>query len=126
MKNLTKIMIVDDQEINRRLMARILSKVEDFVVVGMATNGIEAIENVTLFQPDVILMDMEMPLMNGIEAKRIIRNTCPNVGILGYSSVEDDGLIRKLLTTGANGFLNKPAPFDKIVNTIRKLHPDGV
>jgi len=53
-------MLVDDQEINRRLMAKILSKDEDFSVVGEATNGVEAIENFSLLKPDVILMDMEM------------------------------------------------------------------
>ncbi len=124
MRNLTQtqILIVDDSALNRQTAKKILNFVDGFHVIGEAIDGMDAIAKFRAFQPDVILMDMEMPKLNGIDATKEIRQLCSQVVILGYSSVGDAGLIRKMLTSGANEYLNKPAPFYRIIETIRKLH----
>jgi two-component system chemotaxis response regulator CheY len=128
MENLTQtqLLIVDDSALNRQITKKLLNFVDEFRVIGEAINGIDAINKFLKFQPDVIIMDMEMPEMNGIDATKEIRKLSSQVVILGYSSVEDEGLIRKMLSSGANGYLYKPAPPYKIVESIRKFRPDRI
>jgi DNA-binding NarL/FixJ family response regulator len=117
----TQVLIVDDSALNRQITKKQLNFADGFRVIGEAIDGNDAINKFLKLKPDVIIMDIEMPEMNGIDATKEIRKLSSQVVIMGYSNVEDDCLIRKMLTSGANGYLYKPAPFYKIVESIRKF-----
>lgn len=120
--NEVRIVLVDDQLLFVESIKAVLENItEDFKIVGMAANGIEAIECAQQFKPDVILMDVRMPEMDGVEATRIIHEKFPNIHIMVLTTFEDDEYVREALKYGAAGYLLKNIPPAELISSIRAM-----
>jgi NarL family two-component system response regulator LiaR len=118
--NLTmKILLCDDQAVIRDGLEMLLNLEKDFQVVGAAQDGAEALELAAKKQPDLILMDLKMPVMNGIEATREIRAKFPNIKILVLTTYDDDEWVFDAIRAGASGYLLKDTPRQKLIEAIR-------
>ncbi|MBR8827020.1 MAG: response regulator [Gomphosphaeria aponina SAG 52.96 = DSM 107014] len=119
-----KILLVDDQELFRKLLQNWLEEEEDFEVLKPASNGQQAIEKVEEFRPDVVLIDIEMPEMDGITATKIIMQRFPDIKVIVLSGYDDDDYVTKALKAGAKGYLlkNNTATAEDIANTIRAVY----
>ena len=116
-----RIVIAEDQAIVRRGAAILLSMEPDMEVVGQARNGIEAVELAQLLHPDVILMDLHMPLKGGIAATREITRDFPSTQILVLTTLNDDEMVFEAVRAGAHAYLLKDAAEDELLETIRAL-----
>jgi len=114
-----RLMIVDDHEIVRMGMRALFELEPDISVVGEASNGAEAVAKVGVLDPQVILMDVRMPNMNGVEACRDIKNTHPNVYVLMITSHDDAKAAEDSLLAGASGYLIKNANRAELLKAIR-------
>ena len=117
-----RVLLVDDQEIFREGLGELLSIREDIEVVGQASNGKEGISLAAKLQPDVILMDVRMPICNGVEATRNIHNSYPWIRIVVLTVFDDDEYIGQSLQAGAIGYLLKRTPAEQIVTAIRSAY----
>lgn len=117
----TRILLVDDHEMVRQGLAELLKREPDFVVVGEATNGIEAIAQARLLKPHVILMDVGLPLMGGEEATRIIMREQPDTKIIAISLHTESEMGRLLRQAGAVAFLSKSGPSATLCTMIRAV-----
>ena len=113
-----RIMIVDDQDVVRRGLNLFLSSFEELELVAEAANGIEAVQLCDETLPDVILMDLMMPEMDGIAATKIIRQKHPHVRVIALTSAYDDAAVHEMLEVGAVGYLLKNASVDELKNSI--------
>ncbi len=104
-----RILLVDDHPLVRNGLRALLASVPDMTVVGEASNGEEAIAQAAELQPDIILMDLHMPGLNGIEATRRIVQAHPHIGILVLTMLEDDASVFAAMRAGARGYLLKGA-----------------
>jgi DNA-binding NarL/FixJ family response regulator len=116
-----RIVIAEDQAIVRRGAAILLSMEPDMEVVGQARNGIEAVELAQLLHPDVILMDLHMPLKGGVAATREITRALPNTQILVLTTLNDDETVFEAVRAGAHAYLLKDADEEELLETIRAL-----
>jgi DNA-binding NarL/FixJ family response regulator len=116
-----RIVIADDQALVRRGAAILLSMESDMEVVGQARNGVEAVELAQLLRPDVILMDLHMPLKGGVAATREITRTLPNTQILVLTTLNDDETVFEAVRAGAQAYLLKDADEEELLETIRGL-----
>ncbi|MBR9982250.1 MAG: response regulator transcription factor [Desulfatitalea sp.] len=114
-----RILLVDDHTIVRQGLARLLEEQPDFKVVGEATNGHNAVAQALALSPDIIIMDIAMPRMNGIEAAKRIRKQLPKTKILILSMYSHEHYIHDLMETGINGYLLKDASGRDIIKAIR-------
>jgi DNA-binding NarL/FixJ family response regulator len=114
-----KILLCDDQTVIRDGLEMLLNLEKDFQVVGLAEDGAEAVELATKKQPDLILMDLKMPIMNGIEATREISLKFPDIKILVLTTYDDDEWVFDAIRAGASGYLLKDTSRQKIVEAIR-------
>lgn len=114
-----KILLCDDQAVIRDGLEMLLQLEKDFQVVGSAQDGFEAMELAEQKFPDLILMDLKMPGMNGIEATREIRKKHPNIKILVLTTYDDDEWVFDAIRAGASGYLLKDTPRQKIIEAIR-------
>jgi DNA-binding NarL/FixJ family response regulator len=114
-----RVVIADDHTVVRKGIRDLLSDEEDILVVGEARTGYEAIDLATALQPDVVVMDIAMPEMSGVEATHQIRATAPHVRILVLTAYEDDPYIYGLLDAGATGYILKTAESHEIVRAVR-------
>lgn len=114
-----KILICDDQAVVREGLELLLKLERDITVVATAGDGVEALELVALHQPDLVLMDLKMPGMNGIEATRQIRTRYPSVKVLVLTTYDDDEWLFDALRAGAHGYLLKDTRREDIVRAIR-------
>ena len=105
----TRVMVADDHQPFREGLLRLLELIPDAEGVGEAADGEEAVRRARELQPDVILMDLHMPGLNGIEATRMLRETSPHIGILVLTMFEDDESIFAAMRAGARGYLLKGA-----------------
>lgn len=121
-----RILIADDQAITRSGLHKLLETVAGFEIVGEATNGGEAIEAATNLQPDVILMDLKMPVMHGIEATRQIHRTSPHIAILIVTIFKDDTSVFPAIRAGARGYLLKDTTQTELVQAIQTVAHGGV
>lgn len=117
-----RVLLVDDQDIFRQGLAALLSVREDVDVVGQACNGQEAIALTAKLQPDVILMDVRMPLCDGVAATREIHQRHPWIQIVVLTTFDDDEYIWQSLQAGAIGYLLKRTPAEQVVATIRSAY----
>ena len=115
----TRVMIVDDQAVVREGLRAILGTVPGFEVVGVAGNGAEAVENFPGWRPDVVLMDLNMPIMNGVEAIRALRASHPDVKILVLTTYDAEEWVLDAVRAGAAGYLLKDAPRDRLIEAIK-------
>lgn len=117
-----RVMVADDHTMVRRGLATFLMIFDDMTLVGEAANGAEAIQLCAEVHPDVILMDMIMPDMDGIAATRAIRRQFPQVQIIALTSFKEGNLVKKALEAGAIGYLLKDVMADELAAAIRGAH----
>ena len=113
------ILIVDDQRLVREGIKSLLNIQEGICVIGTATNGQEAVEETLANHPDVILMDIRMPVLDGIEATRQIIKKLPNTKVLMLTTFDDEEYIVKSLQAGASGYLLKDIPAEDLAQAVR-------
>jgi DNA-binding NarL/FixJ family response regulator len=118
---LIRLMIVDDHTLFREGLRALFSAIEDIELVGEATTGQEAIDLVEECQPDVILMDIDMPGMNGVKATRSILRKIPSIDIVMVTMLEDDASVFSAMRAGAHGYVLKGAQPDELLQTIRAV-----
>ena len=114
-----RIVIADDHPVFRAGLQGLLSGQEDFQVVGEAANGREAVDMVRLASPDVLLVDLQMPELDGVHAIREIRNVAPKTRILVLTTYDSDGDILRAVEAGATGYLLKDTPREELFKAIR-------
>lgn len=117
--NAIKVLIVDDHAVVRKGLRSFLQAYDDLELVGEASDGDEAVQFCEKLQPDVILMDLMMPRMDGETATTIIRQRFPQVQIIALTSFKGDRLVQKLLNAGAIGYLLKNVSADELAQSIR-------
>lgn len=117
-----KIMIVDDHAVVRSGLGAFLQVMPDFELVGEAENGQEAVVRTGLLKPDVVLMDMMMPVMDGVTATQTIRQKFPAVRIIALTSFQEQELIQNALQAGAIGYLMKNVSSRELAQAIRSAH----
>jgi len=126
MKPSITLLIADDHEIFRDGLALMLSKQDDIKLIAQAENGKELIELTEKLQPDVILTDIKMPLMDGIEATRLLVQKFPELKIIALSMFDEENLIVEMLESGAKGYLLKNADKTEILEAITSVFEDKV
>jgi len=114
-----KVVICDDQAIIRDGLEMLLKLEKEIEVLGQAQDGAEAVEVVTKAQPDLVLMDLKMPGMNGIEATRQIRTNYPQIKVLVLTTYDDDEWVFDAIRAGASGYLLKDTPREEVIKAIR-------
>ena len=117
-----RLLLVDDQELVSQGMQAMLEREPDLEVVGIANNGRAAIQQVEKLQPDVVLMDIRMPIMDGREATRIICQRFPDTKVLVVSTFDEDNYISHSIKAGAKGYLLKDMPAEELAQSIRLVH----
>jgi DNA-binding NarL/FixJ family response regulator len=114
-----RLLLVDDQQLICQGLKAMLSLESDLEVIGVAHNGKAALEQVEALQPDVVLMDLKMPVMDGREATRQICQSFPNTSVLVLTTFDDDGYIVDAMRAGAKGYLLKDMPSEELAQAIR-------
>ena len=117
----TRVMIVDDHSIMRAGLQEMLERSEDFQVVGQARDGSEAVETAQRLKPDVIIMDVIMPVKNGVDACREIIAAVPETRVLVLTASTDDHTVIDAIAAGATGYLQKFTGKDELLATIRDV-----
>ena len=116
-----RLVIADDHPVYRDGLARLLSEIGGFDVVGVAANGVEAVEMAASLSPDVVVMDIRMPNLDGIEATRRITSASPHTAVVVLSMFEEDELVFAAVRAGARGYLLKDADDDEIAAVLRGI-----
>jgi NarL family two-component system response regulator LiaR len=114
-----RVVIADDHTVVRKGIRDLLSDEDDITVVGEARNGHEAVDLTLALQPDVVVMDIAMPKLSGVEATRLLRAQAPSVRVLVLTAYDDDPYIYGLLDAGASGYILKTAESREIVRAVR-------
>lgn len=120
-----RVLIADDQELIRAGFQTLLRRQPEIEFVGEAENGRELLELTASLKPDIIFMDIKMPLLDGIEATRILSGRQPEIGIIALTLYDDDNLIVDMLEAGAKGYLVKNAAKQEIIDAIHTVYEDG-
>ena len=116
-----RVLVVDDQQLVRDGIASLLRVQDGISVVGTATNGQEALEQARALRPDVILMDVRMPVMNGVEAAIQILREVPSCSILMLTTFDDEEYVRDALRAGARGYLLKDLPAQELARAVHAV-----
>jgi DNA-binding NarL/FixJ family response regulator len=117
-----RLLLVDDQGIIREGLRSLLETKSDLSVIGEADNGQIAVELALSLKPDVVLMDVRMPVMDGVAATRIITQQFPNVKVIVLTTFDDDEYVAQALRWGAKGYLLKDTPSAELADAIRAVH----
>ena len=117
-----KVLLAEDHLITRQGICRLLGDDSDLTVIGEAGDGEEAVQMATEMHPDVVIMDIAMPKLNGIEATRQIKLICPDTAVLILSAYADDEYVFGLVEAGAAGYLLKTASGEELTHAIRAVH----
>jgi two-component system, NarL family, response regulator NreC len=121
-----RILLVDDHAVVREGIKRLIDSHPDIELVGEAADGTEAVTAVDQLRPDVVMMDVSMPRLNGIDTTRQLRDAAPETKILALTVHEDDGYVREFLKAGALGYLLKRASTEELIRAIRIVAGGGV
>ena len=124
MKYSIRLIIADDHEIFRDGLALMLSRQKDIILLGQASNGKELAELTEQHNPDVIITDIKMPIMDGIQASRLILQKQPDTKIIALSMFDEETLIVDMLEAGAKGYLLKNADKQEILDAIETVYED--
>ena len=119
-QRMTKILLVDDHALFRSGLRSLLQRQEDFEIVGEAADGLEGIKLVALLRPDVVLMDIDMPVMNGKEALSQILSSQPDLAVMMLTVSEDGNDLTECMRIGARGYLLKHINVDFLLDSIRR------
>jgi len=114
-----RIVLADDHTILRQSLVKSFNEESDIEIVGEAKDGRSTVELARQLQPDIVVMDIEMPDLNGLEATRRITKDFPQIKVLGLSMHANDKYIREMFRAGANGYLLKNCPFEELVKAVR-------
>jgi two-component system, NarL family, response regulator LiaR len=117
-----RVMIVDDHAVVRSGLSAFLMAYDDLEFVGEASGGLEAVGKCPEFRPDVVLMDLMMPEVDGSEATRLIREACPHVRVIALTSYREEELVQGALKAGAIGYLLKNVSADELASAIRAAY----
>jgi DNA-binding NarL/FixJ family response regulator len=117
-----KVILADDHTVVRQGLRVLLQAEEDIEIIGEAENGRQAVQMVKKFLPDVVVMDIAMPVLNGLEATRQITRTVPATKVLILSSYSDDEYVQQLTEAGAAGYLVKQTAANDLLKAIREAH----
>ncbi len=120
-----RILVADDHPIVRDGLVAILSTQPDLLVVAEAGDGVEVLERAAQVQPDVLLLDLEMPRMDGVETMRRLRVEHPDLRVIVFTAFDTDERILAAVQAGAQGYLLKGAPRGEVFNAIRVVHGGG-
>ncbi len=120
-----RVIIVDDESLVRAALRVFLDSADGFDLVGEADNGIDAIALVRSTHPDVVLMDVQMPKMDGIEATQRLTREFPGIKIVALTTFSSERVIVPMLSAGASGFLVKDTSPDRILDAARLAHEGG-
>jgi two-component system response regulator NreC len=121
-----RVLLADDHTLFREGVRALLATEEDIEVVGEASNGEEAVRMAVELSPDVVVMDLMMPVMNGIEATQRIHDSRPEVKVLVLSMYDDEEYVQRLLAAGACGCMLKQATGDELVRAVREVVSGGM
>jgi DNA-binding NarL/FixJ family response regulator len=118
-----RVVLVDDEFDVHEISAQALKRTNDLKLVGAGGNGMEALELCRKLNPDVLVLDVMMPAMNGVEAARLIRSEMPQIKILALSSFQDQDTVQAMMQSGADGYIEKgPSLFHQLAECIRSIH----
>jgi DNA-binding NarL/FixJ family response regulator len=117
-----RLLLVDDQGIIREGLRSLLEAKADLSIIGEAENGKVAVELALSLQPDVVLMDVRMPIMDGVAATRILTEQAPDIKVLVLTTFNDDEYVIQALRSGAKGYLLKDTPSNELADAIRAIH----
>lgn len=120
-----RVLIVDDHTLVREGIRALLSLIADVEVVGEATNGKETLNRVRELAPDIVLMDLAMPIMGGLEATRRLRREFPQTRVLALTQYDDSEYVVPLIEAGARGFVTKMAAFSELAAAIQAVYHGG-
>ena len=123
---MTRILVADDHELVRMGLMRMLVDVDGFQVVGEAQTGEEAVKLARELKPHVVLMDVKMPGIGGIEATKKILHACEKTKVIAVTALSDDLFPERLMKAGASGYVTKDAGFDEIESAIRTVLSGGL
>ncbi len=117
-----KILIADDHQLFREGLKTLLSNSEEIEVISQAENGRDAIDKAKIQNPDIIIMDIGMPIISGIEATGILRKEMPEVKVIALSMHSEKHFIKGMLDAGAYGYLFKNCAFDELISSIKSVY----
>ncbi len=118
-RHVVRVLLADDHKVMREGLATLLSEESDIEVVGQAGNGRDAVALARRLRPDVVVMDVSMPVMDGVEAARQIKAGCPDIRIIGLSMSEEKAVANEMLKAGAQSYLRKTDPSERLLAAIR-------
>ncbi len=121
-----RILLVEDHAVVRAGLRMLLAADPDMVIVGEAENGLQGVALAEELKPDVVLMDISMPDLNGIEATRRIKKSCPDTAVLALTMHEDDQYFFAMLAAGASGYVPKRAAPNDLIAAIHAVHTGGM
>lgn len=116
-----KVLVVDDFETFRQFVCSVLQETADFTVVGQASDGLEAVEKAEELQPHLVLLDIALPKLNGIEAARRISVVAPRSKVLFLSAINDPDVVKAALSEGAYGYVAKSAASGELVTALASV-----
>jgi signal transduction histidine kinase len=116
-----RLLLVDDHESIRKSLRQLIELKKDFQVVGEGSNGSEAIERVDSLGPDIVLMDMNMPVMDGVQATRIIKERHPDIQVLALTAFADMSLVSEMVKAGASGYLLKGGSSKELLESLQAI-----
>lgn len=117
-----RVVIVDDDPLVRSALSHFVSRDPEITVIAQAEDGVEAIATVEREQPDVVMMDVQMPEMDGIEATAVIAERWPHVRVLAVTTLDGSDTVLPMLSAGASGYLLKDSSAEEIVTGVREVH----
>ena len=123
--NVMRVLLVDDDAALRLGLRHLFEVKTSFEIVGEAENGAQAIDMVEKLRPDVVVMDVIMPLMDGVVATQLIKQKHPAIHVLALSASDDRSDVEAMVQAGASGYLLKSQASDQLIYSLRAIHPSG-
>ncbi len=119
--NTVRIVLADDHELVRSGLVKVIESYKDLQIVGEAGDGLEAVEKTKSLNPDVLIIDLSMPRLSGIDATKIVRKECPNVGVLVLTMHQNEQYIYQIFNAGAGGYILKESSKEELATAIRTV-----